>query len=79
MNKVPRFLKFAPLQLLLCSAVFLLATAATAPAEEAAKAVLTAADCVKCHQKEPQEIAANGRRTKPRSTAGSVIPVIGRW
>jgi predicted CXXCH cytochrome family protein len=64
MINVTRFSKFAPLQLLLCSAAFLLATAMAAPAEEAAKAVLTAADCVKCHQKEPQQIAANGAAHK---------------
>jgi predicted CXXCH cytochrome family protein len=46
---------------IVCAVVMLLVTTAPVSAQEsAAKAELSAADCVKCHQKEPQEIAARG-------------------
>jgi len=60
MSKTTGFLKSAALHLLICATVCLLAGAAPAYAQSAAKAELSPADCSKCHQKEPQEIAAKG-------------------
>jgi predicted CXXCH cytochrome family protein len=65
MSKAPRFVKTAALYLLAGGIAGLFLAVPPALAEDqAAKAVLTAADCVKCHQKEPQEIAANGAAHK---------------
>lgn len=66
MNNANRLMTFAPLNLLFCSAVLVLATAMFALAQSAAKPELTAADCVKCHQKEAQEIDAKGASHKTK-------------
>jgi predicted CXXCH cytochrome family protein len=66
MNKTTGFLKFAPLHLLCCATAFLMAVALPAFAQDAAKVELTAADCIKCHMKEPGEIAAKGASHKTK-------------